>query len=141
MQSGPGFIPTFLYYFVGTTFIVAFVVSKGLDTPELGDAIGNPFRVGILLGLAAGGLGAYLNSHDSIELPVKNRGAFSQKLNETLTAMGYTQVEEIDEVKVYQRPFPSSLFSGKVLVDLKHNQATIGGRASSIRKLQKRLDT
>lgn len=140
MQSGPGFVPTFLYYFVGTTFIVAFVVSKGLDTSELTGSMGNPLQVGILFGCIAGGLGAYLNSHDSVELPVKNRGAFSQKLNDTLTAMGYSDVEEVDAIKVYKRPFPSSLFSGKVFVAVDNKQAIISGRSSSIRKLQKRLE-
>lgn len=140
MQSGPGFIPTFLYYFVGTTFIVVFVVSKGLDNPELIDTFGNPFRVGILFGLLAGGVGAYFNSHNQVELPIKNRGAFLAKLKEVMTALGYTEVSEVEQVKVYERSGASKFFSSKLFVELDTKTATVSGRASSIRAVQKRLE-
>ncbi|EKQ67798.1 hypothetical protein OsccyDRAFT_4088 [Leptolyngbyaceae cyanobacterium JSC-12] len=140
MQSGPGFIPTFLYYFVGTTFIVVFVVSQGFNNPELIDTLGNPFRVGIWFGLLAGGLGAYFNSHNQIELPIKNRGAFLAKLKETMTALGYVEASEIDQVKIYERSGASKFFSSKLFVELEAKTARISGRASSVRALQKHLE-
>ncbi|MBF2027382.1 MAG: hypothetical protein IGS48_11520 [Oscillatoriales cyanobacterium C42_A2020_001] len=140
MQPGPGFIPTFLYYFVGTTFIVVFVVSKGLDSPELIDTFGNPFRIGIVFGLLVGGVGAYFNSHNQVELPIKNRGAFLAKLKEALTALGYTKVSEVEQVTIYERSGASKLFSSKLFVELDAKNAMVSGRASSVRALQKRLE-
>lgn len=139
-MTGPGLVPTFLYYFVGTTAIVAFVLTRGLDNAA---AIGNPYQIGIVVGALLGGLGAYFNSHNQIELPVKNRGAFLKQLNEALTAMGYqeTEADDADQgVKIYQRPFPSGAFSGKLFVQIEGSQAAIAGRASSLRQLRKRLN-
>jgi hypothetical protein len=139
MQSGPGFVPTFLYYFVITTLIVGFVTAKGLDNPELVASFGNPLRVGILFGLLAGGVGAYFNSHEQAEIPLKNRGASLKKLNDTLAQMGYAETQEIEGNKVYERTFPSSVLSGKLYIQLENTTATLSGRANVVRKLQKYL--
>ncbi|MGQ9872106.1 hypothetical protein [Leptodesmis sp.] len=53
MQAGPGFLPTFLYYFVGTTLIVVLLIHQGVGNSALADGAGNPFTVGILFGLLA----------------------------------------------------------------------------------------
>lgn len=140
MQSGPGFMPTFLYYFVSTTFIAVFVLSKGLEGSTQLEAFGNPFQIALPLGLLAGGVGAYLNGYEQLELPLKNRGADLKKLNQVLTEMGYAETQEIEEVKVYDRGFPSGIFAGKVLVQIHEKTINISGRASRIRQLKKALE-
>ncbi|MDX2241956.1 MAG: hypothetical protein NW224_14825 [Leptolyngbyaceae cyanobacterium bins.302] len=140
MQSGPGFLPTFLYYFAGTTFIAVFVLAKGLDHPDLA-LLGNPFQIAIPLGLVAGSLGGYFNGYEQMELPLKNRGADLKKLNQTLTDMGYTETQEVEQVKVYDRAFPSNLFAGKILIQIDDKIINISGRASRIRALRKLFNT
>lgn len=135
-MTGPGFLPTFLYYCAGTTVIVAFVLAKGLDSSA---SIRELYQIGLLVGIGVGGFGAYLNSHREIELPIKNRGAFLAQLNRTLTDLGYVEQAELDGIKVYQRPFPSNIFSGKLFIQLAPKQAAIAGRASQVRRMQKRL--
>jgi hypothetical protein len=138
MISGPGFIPTFLYYFVSTTLIVALVVDQG-TVGGLPDALGNPFQVGILFGLLAGSLGGYFNGYEELELPINNRGGFTQRLTATLEQMGYEKTQTIDEVMVYQRSGAGQFFAGKVFVQLEGNAATISARGSKIRQMKRAL--
>ena len=140
MQSGPGFVPTFLYYFVSTTCIVAFVLSKGFGNTGQLENLDNPFQVAILFGLIAGGLAAYFNSHEQMEIPVKKKEKDIKKLNQTLNAMGYSETDEIEQTKVYDRPFPASLFAGKLFVQAEEQSIHISGRASRIRGLKKALN-
>lgn len=133
---GPGYMPTFLYYFVVTTFIVVFVVQQGGEALQ----IANPFQIGMFFGLAAGFLGARFNSSQTISLPVKNRGAFQKQLLKTLNDWGYQESSELNGFTVYERSGLSKFFSGKIFVQLDKNTATIAGRASKIRPLQKQLD-
>lgn len=139
MQSGPGFMPTFLYYFVSTTFIVVFILSKGLDSSNPLEVLANPFQVAIPLGLLAGGVGAYFNGYEQLEMPLKNRGADFKKLNQVLTDSGYAETREVEDVKIYDRSFPSNLFAGKVIVQVNEKTINISGRASRIRGLKKAL--
>lgn len=136
MQSGPGFVATFLFYFVGTTFIATFVLSQGAGLEE----ISNPYQVVILFGLTVGLASAYFNSHQTLTLPIKNRGAFLKKLKETLKQLGYEESGQLEEVTIYTRPIPSSFFSGKLYVQIEKDAATISGRANKIRLLQKRIE-
>ncbi|QZZ21039.1 hypothetical protein J5X98_00545 [Leptothermofonsia sichuanensis E412] len=135
-MKGPGFVPTFLFYFVGTTFIAAFVLNKGVGP----DLTFNPFQVGILFGLASGVVGAYFNSHQTLTLPIKNRGAFLKKLKDTLKQLGYEESGQLEEFTVYSRPIPSSFFAGKLYVQIEKETATISGRGNKIRLIQKRLN-
>jgi hypothetical protein len=137
MQSGPGFAPTFLYYFVSTTLITLLVISQGLPDPQQQEVLGNPFPVALLLGVLAGGLGAYFNAYEQIELPIKNRGGDLKTLTQTLTDMGYAEVKEVEQVKVYERSFPSNIFAGKLLVEFQEKSVLISGRANRIRTLKK----
>ena len=134
-MGGPGFVPTFLFYFVGTTFIAAFVIAKGATGLE-GT---NPFQVAILFGLLAGGIGSYFNSHQTASFPIKNRGAFLKSLKESLSQMGYEQKEEVEDLTIYDRPMPSNFFSGKLFVQLEQDTAIVSGRSGMIRSLKKRL--
>lgn len=143
MQSGPGYLTTFLYYFVVTSFIVAFIINQGIDDPELTNLLGNPFQVGILFGVLAGGIGAYFNSHGVLELPIKNEARFFQQLNAVLAQRGYIEVEamQVDGVKVYQRPLPGGFFAGNLYVQIDNNLAKISGRSTKVRSLRKQLET
>ncbi len=135
-MGGPGFVPTFLFYFVGTTFIAAFVIAKGAPELEV-----NPFQVAILFGLLAGGIGSYFNSHQTISFPIKNRGAFLKALKDSLTQMGYEEKTQQEELTIYERPIPSNFFSGKLFVQLEKDTAMVSGRSSIIRSLQKRIQS
>lgn len=136
-MAGPGFVPTFLYYFVGTTFIAVFVISQGAEN---GLGLGNPWQVAIVFGLVSGLAGGYVNSHKTIALPIKNKGAFLKKLKDTLTAMGYAETSQLDEVTVYERSGLSKLLSGKLFVQLDKETATLSGRSTQINTLQKQLE-
>jgi hypothetical protein len=134
-MGGPGVVPTFLFYFVGATFIVVFILSEGLKEVE----IGNPYAIAIWFGIAAGALGAYFNSHLSISTPINNHGAFFKSLRDSLTQMGFAETAQIDNLTIYERPIPSRFFSGSLLVQVEDNTATIAGRSSIIRGLRKRM--
>ncbi len=133
-MGGPGFVPTFLFYFVGTTLIVAFVIAQGAPELEV-----NPFQAAILFGLLAGGIGSYFNSHQTTSFPIKNRGAFLKALGDSLSQMGYGEKEKLEDLTIYERPVPSNFFSGKLFVQLEKETATISGRSSIIRSLKKRM--
>lgn len=134
-MGGPGFVPTFLFYFVGTTFIAAFVIAKGAAGLEAG----NPFQVAILFGLLAGGIGSYFNSHQMTSFAIKNRGAFLKTLKDSLSQMGYEEKEQVEDLTIYERPIPSNFFSGKLFVQLDKDTAIVSGRSSMIRALKKRI--
>lgn len=136
MITGPGLIPTFLYYFVGTTFIVAFAVSQQTDTSLTSGA---PYQVGILFGLFAGLTGAYFNRNLAVSAPFNDAAVFRQTLTKTLTEMGFQEQPAIADCLVYERSSLSGFFAVKVLVQLDTTTATISGRASVIRQLRKRL--
>lgn len=140
MQSGPGVLPTFLYYFVGTTLIVVLLISQGVGNPALADA-GNAFTVGIVFGLLAGGVGTYFNRHELLTIPIKNQKTFGQTMNTVLADMGFTATEQVEEVTVYQRPIPSRFFSGKLFVQLDKDTLTLSGRSRLVRSLQKKLQS
>lgn len=141
MQAGPGFVPTFLYYFVSTTFIVVFVISNGLSNAEQLEIFNNPFQIGIFLGLIAGSLGAYFNSYESAELPLKNLKADLKNLHQIITSMGYIEVQEIDQAKLYERPFPSNFFAGKLILQPSEESIIVSGRSSRIRQLKKLFES
>lgn len=132
---GPGYMPTFLYYFVVTTFIVVFIVQQGGEELQ----IANPFQIAMFFGLAAGFLGARFNSSQTISLPVKNKGAFQKQLLQALNNWGYQETSELNGFTVYQRSGLSQFFSGKIFVQLDKNTATIAGRASKMRSLQQQF--
>ncbi|MBD2035592.1 hypothetical protein H6F76_11235 [Leptolyngbya sp. FACHB-321] len=135
MTTGPGLIPTFLYYFVVTTLITAFVVSQQTDMM----ATGAPYQVGILFGLLAGLTGAYFNRNVSITAAVNDAKAFTQTLTTTLSELGFEQQTTIDSFTVYKRSSLGGLFATKVLVEIEAKAATISGRSHIIKQLQQRL--
>jgi hypothetical protein len=141
MQSGPGTLPTFLYYFVGTTLIVVLLINQGVGDTALISGVGNSFTVGVLFGLLAGGVGTYFNRHELLTIPIKNQKTFAQTLETVLTEMGFAEAELLDQVKVYERPIPSRFFTGKLFVQVEKETATLSGRSRLVRSLQKRLET
>jgi len=136
MQSGPGFAATFLYYFATTGVIFTLVAMQGLG---LSTTSGLPQQLGIAGGVVAGLIGAYFNRTLTITVPFQNRKKFLATLETALNAMGYQQVTEEDDSRVYQRSNLSKWLSGKIYVQLEKNQATIASRAVHIRQLQKGL--
>jgi hypothetical protein len=133
MQFGPGFLPTFLYYFTGTTVIFTFLAAKGLG---LSLATGIPEQLGVLGGLVAGGLGAYINQTTSFSVQFRDRKKFLKELASALGELGYEQTAEEDGVRIYERSTARKFFSGKVYVQLEGNSATIASRASTVRQLR-----
>ncbi len=136
MTTGPGLIPTFLYYFVVMTLITAFVVSQQTD---MSLATGAPYQIGILFGLLAGSTGAYFNRTVSITAAVSDGKAFTQTLTAALSELGFEQKTTIDTFTVYERSALGGLFATKVLVELEGKAATISGRSRIIKQLQQHL--
>ena len=138
MSFGPGFIPTFLYYFVSTTLIAAFVASQGLG---LGIGTGTPLRLGIILGLLAGVAGGYFNRTVTQAFEFKNRKKFDQKLEGILAELGFQKTDEREDgVLVYQRAALAKVLSGKVFVQFEKQSVAIAGRSIAMKKLSKRME-
>ena len=136
MTTGPGLIPTFLYYFVVMTLIAAFVVSQQTD---MSLATGAPYQVGLLFGLLAGLTGAYFNRNVSITAAVSDAKTFMQTLTATLSELGFEQQTTINAFTVYKRSSLGGLFATKVLVEIEAKAANISGRSHIIKQLQQRL--
>ncbi len=137
MQYGPGFLATFLYYFSTTAILTTFVASQGL---HLNVSTGIPQQFGLLTGLVAGLLGGYFNRTATLSASFKNRDKFLQELDQTLTEMGYQQIDPIDEnVLVYQRSGLRKLLSGKIFVQLEEGTAAIASRSRQVRSLGEKI--
>ena len=137
MPQGPGFLVTFLYYFSSTTLIVMFVTSKGIG---MSLETGLPYQFGILFGLVAGLLGAYFNRSATISVSFRNKKkTFIKTLEQALSEMGFQKKSQLEEFAVYEKSAIRTLFSGKVLVQIDQNSATIIGRSSNIKRLSQRI--
>lgn len=137
MQFGPGFVSTFLYYFVCTSFATTFVAAKGLN---MGFSTGFPQQIGLILGLFAGLLGGYFNRTTSFSVAFNDRKDFLKLLENTLQDMGYSQSsEDEDGVLVYERSPVRKLFSGKMFVKLDAGEATIASRFIHTSSIRRRL--
>ncbi len=135
MMRGPGFVPTFLYYFLGATFIALFVLSRG-DRPELEFA--NSQQVAIAFGLLSGLMGGLFNSHSTLELPL-DQASVSKRLSALLAERGYEPAEQQDAVSVYVRSGWMRLLRGKIFVELADGTATVSGRSRDVRAIQKAM--
>lgn len=133
---GPGFLPTFLYYFVSTTFIVVLVVSKGMET---GTAVLNPYPIGLGFGLVSGLMGAYFNRYVTVSIPFSPETVCMASVQETLTQMGFAAASQLEDMTVYERPGLSKFFSGKIFIQAEMNSVTISGRSSNVTVLRKTL--
>lgn len=134
MQFGPGFLPTFLYYFATTAIVFTLVVAKGTGA---GMDTGLPQQVGAIGGVVAGLIGAYFNQTKTISVKFQNQKTFLKQLEQALNQMGYQQVAEEDGIRIYERLNLAKWLSGKIYVQLEQNTATIASRATHIRGLQK----
>lgn len=138
-QFGPGFLPTFLYYFTGmlviTTLISAQVLHVSIST-------GTPIQLGVIVGLAGGLLGAVRNRTKVVTLPIKKRDGFAEQLEDTLTDLGYRKIDTPalpvdDTVTVYEPSSATKWFlAGRVYVQFSKKQVTIASRASVIKRIQ-----
>lgn len=140
-QFGPGFLPTFLYYFTGMLVITTFASAQIL---HLSIGTGTPIQLGVIAGLAAGLLGGARHRTQVITLPIQGKSAFAAQLDQVLSEMGYQKVdpaslETPDDVLVYERSRFGKLFSGRVYAQISKKQALIAGRASTTKQLQAAL--
>jgi hypothetical protein len=137
MQFGPGFLPTFLYYFTTTSILFTLVASKGMGFSVTS---GIPQQLGLVSGLAAGLLGAYFNRSIAFSVPFQSKKKFLAELETTLTAMGYQLTSQEDDLRIYARSSLGQWLSGKLYVQLEQTCATIASRAATIRRLRKELN-
>lgn len=136
MMRGPSFGPTFLYYFVGATFIALLVLSRG-DSPQL--ELTNSQPVAIAFGLLSGLVGAFFNSHSTLELSLNQNGVSKKRLYALLAERGYEQAEQQDRVSVYARSGGMNILSGRIFVEMENETATVSGRSRDVRAIQKAL--
>ncbi|MEM8777793.1 MAG: hypothetical protein AAGF26_02745 [Cyanobacteria bacterium P01_G01_bin.49] len=128
----PGVTITFLYYFSMTTLIAIFVISQGMGVSLESQF---PYQIGILLGLIAGLIGAYVNRSVTLTLTAKNRKTFLPNLEKTLTELGFSQRSQAEDYTIYSKAGLSSLFSGKILLKVEKKSVTLVGRSRNIKSL------
>jgi len=144
MVSGPGFWPTFLYYFSGTGLIIAIVLVQGA---HLSARSGLPLQVGLAFGLVAGFLGAYFNRSVMLTLELETVKISPESLKAKLIEIGFHEKTELvdsdcneqESTWVYERSLLSRLFSGQVYVSQDESAIYVSGRAGVIRSLRKHL--
>lgn len=140
-QFGPGFLPTFLYYFTSMVIITTLLAAQALHVSV---GTGLPIQLGVIAGLGAGLLGAARNRTTSVTIPIQNRAAFLSQLEQVLADMGYQKADPTDpdvaaNVIVYERSNVRRLFSGRVYAQVDKKQALIASRASITKRLQAAL--
>ena len=96
-----------------------------------------PYQIGMLLGLVSGLLGAIFNRSATFSTSLADPTAFTQRLDEALSEMGFEKKTQLEEFTVYEKSALKTLFSGKVLVKIDQDSATIISRSSNIRYLKK----
>lgn len=138
VPQGPGFVPTFLYYFSGTALVTTFLAVQSLG---VGLETGIPNQLGLIFGSMGGLIGAYFNRNRVIELPIAKRKAFLQQLEQALAEKGYEldDTAALEDVAVYRRAALRQLFSGRIYVQIEGQQAFIASRAANLRWLAKKL--
>jgi len=146
---GPGAFATFLYYFTSTTILAALVAVRGLD---MSVTTGVPQRLGLMVGLLAGGLGIYFNRTATISIAAPNGDRTLGEVEAALAEIGYrldqAELELSSEatgsseipLRVYQRAALGRLLSGRVYIQQMENQLIIASRAVHLRQLQRQLN-
>lgn len=138
VPQGPGWVPTFLYYFSGTALVTTFLA---VQTLGVGLETGIPNQLGLLVGILGGLIGAYFNRNQIIEVPIAKRKTFLRQLEQALAEKGYEldEAADLEGVAVYRRPAFRQLFSGRIYVQIEDQQAFIASRATHLRWLKKKL--
>jgi hypothetical protein len=98
-----------------------------------------PYQLGTLCGLVAGILGAYFNRSATISTTFQNQKAFREQLDEALAQMGFDRQTQLDDFVVYEKSALQTMFSGKILVKIDKNSATIIGRSSNLKRLKQSI--
>lgn len=137
MPQGPGLLLTFLYYFSTATLIADIIFAWQLG---LGFSDRMTLQLGLVVGLATGLLGVYMNRSRTLALKIKNKQQFTAHLEACLAAMGFEQKTHEETFDIYAPNGWLNWFGGKMLVKLDRQTATIVGRASNIRQLEKLVD-
>jgi hypothetical protein len=136
MQTGSGFLSTFLYYFATTAIVITAVVSQATG---LQIATGIPQQIGALGGVLTGLVGVYFNRSVCIVVPFSEEKKFLVELETLLTAMGYQLQAEGDGVRVYARSGIKQWLSGRVFVKFEGKEATIASRAVHMRQIEPQI--
>jgi len=140
MRTGPGFLPTFLYYFSGTTLIATLILARGVSIEGHSPF---PTQLGLLVGVVGGLIGAAVNRTATLEIALAGKRQFASTLRQTLTDLGYVEIppreNQATNLTIYARPRLAGLFSGKIFVQLDPQTATIASRAHTLRRLRDRL--
>jgi hypothetical protein len=136
---GPGAGFTFLYYFSMTVVVVA--ASQALNLPVGSLPL---YRYGLILGLLAGGIGAYFNRTASFDVSAPETSVLKTQIEQLLAELGFEldadATEQQEDYVVYRRSGLASLFSGKVFIAWRSSSPIqIVGRAKTLRRLQRSL--
>ena len=140
MQVGPGVALTFLYYFAITLAIVTPLSHR------LGGEVPVPLGINLVIGLIAGGMGAYFNRAKTVELPFKiKQKRLREEVERRLGNLGYSAVAEDcplgAEWTMYRRSPLRQLFSGTIYLKIEAQCLTISSRAAQVRQLQAQLES
>lgn len=135
MEFGPGIAATFLYYFTSTAVIFTLVTAQTVG----GSLDGFPKQIGLLGGIVGGLAGTYFNRTISLSLAQQDPPVTPKQLTQLLETMGYavTEVDEADQVTVYERSGLSRFLSGKIFVQTGEKDTLVAGRAIHIRALKR----
>ncbi len=138
MPQGPGAGVTFLYYFVGTAFVSAFLAHQALHVPF---SSGIPNQLGSIVGLFGGLIGTYFNANKTLELPLRGQKVLLNRLTPILDEMGYSPIDrpDLENTQVFAREGSRGAFSGKIYVTFLGKTAVVNSRAVHIRALAKRI--
>ena len=136
LPQGPGAAFTFIYYFSGAALIAVLFTSKTLG---VGFNTGIVGQSALLVGGVSGLLGMFYNRTKTLKITVTQSKAFTRKLSETLTDMGYTLTETVDSIAMYQRSGLGKFLTGNIYVQKQDGAVVFASRAANIRTLAKRL--
>ncbi len=136
LPQGPGAVFTFIYYFSGAALITVLFTAKTLGVGFNTEIVG---QSALLVGGVGGLLGTFYNRTKTLEIAVTQSKAFTRKLAEVLTEMGYTLKQSSDGISIYQRSGLGRFFAGEIYVQQQERAVVFVSRAATIRTLAKRL--
>ncbi|HEY9698692.1 MAG TPA: hypothetical protein V6D10_15625 [Trichocoleus sp.] len=134
MRVGPGAFGTFVYYFVLSAVILSISASFIFDRET-----GIPQQISVVGGVIIASISTYFNRTVITPFSISNGAEFLNQFKAILTASGYQQVEQIDEVSIFERSKQKWL-SGKIFLRTEAEQATIAGRAAQVRRIRQQLE-
>lgn len=135
MRVGPGTFGTFVYYFVLSAVILSISASFIFDRET-----GIPQQISAIGGTVIAAIITYFNRTVITPLSIANGADFFHQFKNILAGLGYQQVEQLDEVSIFERTDKKWLF-GKIFLRTQPEQATIAGRAAQVRQIRRQLES